>query len=67
MAPAFEQLTLPEMAILVSKLRGGKRRALRVARKSRSLHEIWDMIRLINDLADVTDDVNRALARTWPA
>jgi hypothetical protein len=67
MPPAFDQLTMPQMAILVSKLCEGKRQALHVARQSRSLHEIWDMIRLINDLADVADDVSRALARTWPA
>jgi len=63
----FDQLTWREMVVLASKLRAGQRRALKVARHSRSLHEIWDMIRLINELTGVADDVNRALARSWPA
>jgi hypothetical protein len=32
-----------------------------------SLPEVWDMIRVINDLDDVTDDVNRELTRVLPS
>jgi hypothetical protein len=31
--------------------------------RSRSMPEIWEMIRLSNDLTELGDDVNRALAR----
>ena len=62
----FGQLTWPELLILDWKLRHGKRRALQVAAHSGSLHQIWDMIRLINELADGADDVNRALSQSWP-
>jgi hypothetical protein len=48
---------------LWTKLRTGKRRALQAAMRSRSMPEIWEMIRLTNDLTELGDDVNRALAR----
>jgi hypothetical protein len=59
----FGQLTQLELLVLSTKLRAGKRRALQAAMRSRSMPEIWDMIRLSNDLADLTEDINRALAR----
>jgi hypothetical protein len=55
----FGQLTWLEQRVLTSKLCSAKHRALHVALHSRSLPEIWDMIRLINDLADVADDLSR--------
>jgi hypothetical protein len=57
----FGQLTRLELLALTSKLCRAKRRALHVALHSRSLPEILDMIRLINDLADVADDLSRTL------
>ena len=59
----FEQLAYLELLVLSSKLRTGKRRALRAAMRSRSMAEIWDMIRISNDLTDLGEDVGRALAR----
>ena len=66
----FGQLTWLELRILTWKLRSAKRRALHVAAHSGSLPQIWDMIRLINDLAGVTDDLIRTLEHPlprWPA
>jgi hypothetical protein len=57
----FEQLTRLELLALTAKLCNSKRRAMQVAVHSRSLGEVWDMIRLINDLADVADDLDRSL------
>jgi hypothetical protein len=34
--------------------------------QSRSIEQVWDMIRIINDLADVADDVDRELVRALP-
>jgi hypothetical protein len=31
--------------------------------RSRSMAEIWEMIRLTNDLTELGEDINRALAR----
>jgi hypothetical protein len=51
------------LLVLSSKLRTAKSRALRAAMHSRSMAEIWDMIRVSNDLTDLGEDVSRALAR----
>ena len=59
----FDQLTMLELLVLAAKLHGGQRRARQVALRSRSARQIWDMIRLSNHLADLGDDVSRALAR----
>jgi hypothetical protein len=61
--PAFDQLTMLELLVLAAKLHGGQRRARRAALRSRSVRQIWDMISLSNHLADLGDDVSRALAR----
>jgi hypothetical protein len=60
---AYKQLTHLELLTLSTKLRTGKRRALQVAMRSRSMPEIWEMIRLSNDLTELGEDVSRALAR----
>jgi hypothetical protein len=60
---AYKQLTHLELLTLSTKLRAGKRRALQAAMRSRSMPEIWEMIRLTNDLTELGEDVNRALAR----
>lgn len=57
----FEQLTRLELLALTAKMCNSKRRALQVAVHSRSLAEIWDMIRLMNDLADLADDLDQSL------
>jgi hypothetical protein len=57
------QFAYLELLVLSSKLRSGKRRALRAAMHSRSMAEIWDMIRVSNDLTDLEDDVSQALGR----
>lgn len=59
----YTQLTHLELLALSTKLRTGKRRALQAAMRSRSMPEIWEMIRLTNDLTELGEDVNRALAR----
>lgn len=59
----FEQLTTLELLVLSAKLRGGVRRARRAALRCRSPRQVWTMITLSNSLADLGDDVNRALAR----
>jgi hypothetical protein len=59
----FDQLTMLELLVLAAKLHGGQRRARRAALRARSVRQIWDMIRLSNHLADLGDDVSRALAR----
>jgi hypothetical protein len=59
----YKQLTQRELLTLSTKLRTGKRRALQAAMRSRSMPEIWEMIRLTNDLTELGEDINRALAR----
>ena len=59
----YKRLTQRELLASSTKLRTGKRRALQAAMRSRSMPEIWEMIRLTNDLTELGDDVNRALAR----
>jgi hypothetical protein len=60
------QLSWPELLILDTKLCRARQRAFRAAVRSGSLQQIWDMIRIINDLADVAEDVDRELSRILP-
>jgi hypothetical protein len=52
----YQRLTPLERFVLWSKLRSGQRRAVRTLVRSRSLHQIWSTIRLINDLAALQDE-----------
>jgi hypothetical protein len=60
------QLTWPELLMLGTKLSRARRRSFQAAVQSRSIEQVWDMIRIINDLADVADDVDRELVRALP-
>jgi len=60
------QLTWSELLILDTMLRRARRRAFRAAAHSGSLRQAWDLIKIVNDLADVADDVDRELLRVLP-
>jgi hypothetical protein len=60
------QLTWPELLILGTKLGRARRQAFQAAIHAASLRQVRDMIRIINDLTDLTDDVDRELARALP-
>jgi hypothetical protein len=59
----FGPLTRLELLVLAAKLREGRISARRSVLRCRSLPAAWKMIRLINSLADLEDEVNQALAR----
>lgn len=64
MAPGtFDGLSRLELLVLLAKLRSGSCRARRAALRSRSVPEVWAMFRVSGQLADLGEDVNRALAR----
>jgi hypothetical protein len=67
MRASLGQLSGSELLILETKLSRAKRRALQAATHSGSVPEIWDMIRIINDLTEVADDVDRVLTRVLPS
>jgi hypothetical protein len=54
----FQRLTQLERFVLWSKLRSGRRRAVRVALRSRTLHQMWSTIKLVNDLVIVCNEVD---------
>jgi hypothetical protein len=66
MHASLGQLTWQELLLLGMKLRRAKRQAFRAALRSGSLPQAWDMIRIINDLADLAHDVDQQLARALP-
>jgi len=66
MRSSLGELTWPELLILETKLSRARRRAFQAALHSGSLPQVWDMIRIMNDLVDVTDDVDRELTRALP-
>ena len=64
MAPGtFDGLSRLELLVLSAKLSSGSCRARRAALRSRSFPEVWAMLRLSGQLADLGEDVNRALVR----
>jgi hypothetical protein len=65
--PHLRQLSWPELLILNEKMRRAKRQASQAALGAGSLQEVWDMIRITNDLVDVADDVQRALGEVLPS
>jgi hypothetical protein len=67
MPASLGQLTWPELLILGVKLRRGRRQALQAALRVGSLQQVWDMIRIVNDLADLADDVDQELASALPS
>jgi hypothetical protein len=67
MQASLGQLTWPELLILGVKLRRGRKQALQAALRAGSLQQVWDMIRIVNDLADLADDVDQELARVLPS
>lgn len=54
----FQRLTQLERFVLWSKLRSGRRRAVRVALRSRTLRQMWSTIKLVNDLVIVCNEVD---------
>jgi hypothetical protein len=66
MPATLGQLTWPELLILGMKLGQARQRAFRAALHARTLEQVWSMIRVINDLADLADDVDREFARALP-
>jgi hypothetical protein len=59
--PYLSTLTWPELLILRSRVGRARRRALSAAWHARRPREVLDMIRLLGDLADLTDDIDREL------
>jgi hypothetical protein len=59
----FERLTRLELLVMATKLRDGRRRTVRVALRARSLRDMWGMLGVCNELADLGDDVDAALDR----
>ena len=54
----YECLTPSERLVLWWKLRHGRRQAVRVALRSRSFRQIWSIVRLINDLVTLENEVD---------
>jgi len=54
----YQALTPLERFVLWSKLRSGRRRAVRTLTRPSSLHQIWSTIRLINELVKLQDDID---------
>ena len=67
MQASLGQLSWRELLMLSVKLRRGRRQAFQAAVRAQSLQQIWDMIRIINDLADLADDVEQEFSRALPS
>ena len=61
-AGTFDRLTMLELAALSARLRRGRHRARHAALRSRSLAEIWAMVRLSSLLVSLENEVIQALA-----
>ena len=65
-SPYLIMLTWPELLILRSGAIRARRRALSAAWHARRPREVFDMIRLLADLADLTADIDRELVLRQP-
>jgi hypothetical protein len=59
-------LTWPELMILRSRVGRARRRALSAAWHARRPREVFDMIRLLGDLADLTADIDHEIVLRQP-
>ena len=65
-SPYLINLTWPELLILRSRSVRARRRTLWAAWHARRPREVFDMIRLLGDLADLTADIDRELVLRRP-